>query len=354
MYFEIEIQPAIPGSDKIDPEVLAHSKSSVIKFMEVFISYMEFTRQHWRKFMQYFYTLRDFALIGPQERLYLARKGTVGLLVDYYMGPFSPNLKPGQQRVRIGDNNSPADLKYFMMVMATCIRSHATDGSHKSGKLPPTAFEGNTEYPPLTEAEKRLLFNKEFFSSFLKQGYHIESTRDIVAHWTFEDKERTQWMLEVIMDMICRANWNACDNLFSSLEAIIEVGDSIEAWRVEVALNITDNGLMDIINHYKDRYPKFTQSCIKFVTVAFSRFQAVAGYLYYTRKDWWPWLDIHLKSRIAQQPEPELNVMYQSFIDFLANNLPEKKFDGDYTSTWKPAQDKEANSKFYKLYIQKF
>jgi len=288
------------------------------------------------------------------QQIYFRRsESIVGLLVDYYMGPFSPNLKPGQQRIRIGDNNAPADLKYFMMALATCIRSHGTDGSNTSGSIPPTAIEGNSEYPPLSENEKRLLFNKEFFSSFIKQGYHIESTRDIVAHWSCDDKERTQWMLEIIMDLICRANWNACDNLFASFEAMLEVQDSIVSWRVEIALNLTDNGMMDIINHYKDRYPKFTQSCIKFVTGLILQIPMVAAYLYSTRKEWWPWLEMHLKSRIAQQPEPELTYIYQLFKDFIDLKLTEKKFDIDYTALWKPSQqDKDA--KLYKLYIQKF
>jgi hypothetical protein len=349
LYFEAEEKPQKTG----EPAVY-ESKAAVIRFMDNMLSYLEFTRQHWRRFTQYFYLLRDFGMIGPYERLYLTRKHIVGLTVDYYMGPFSPNLKPNQQRTRIGDTNSPADLKYFMMVMAIGVRSHATEGSAKSGQIPPTAFEGNSEFPPLPDEERRLLFNREFFASMIKQGYHVESTRDILAHWTFEDMERTQWMLEILMDLICRANWNACDNLFAAFEALLEVHDSIEYWRVEVALNLVDNGMLDIINHYKDRYPKFTQTCIKFVTQLMYEFPLCAAYMYFTRKDWWPWLEVHLKSRIAQQPsDPELALLNTQFQDFLLLKF-DMKVKTDYSNLWKPPVDKEANARYYKLMIQKF
>lgn len=335
---------------KMEPQEIP--KAVCVRFMEHFLSMMETTRQHWRRFSQYFQLLRDYASMGPWERLFLAHKNIVAMLVDYYMGPFSPNLRPGVQRVRIGDNNSPADLHKFMQAMAICVRSQATDGYSKSGKIPENAMPGNIEYPLLQDKDKRLLFNKDFFSSLIKQGYNVKANQEIVAHCAWEDQERSQWMLEILMDLICKANWNACDNLFAAVEAMLEVRDSIESWRVEVTLNGRENGMMDVINYYRDRYPKFTQTCVKFTLRLLNRFPLVAAYLYHTRKEWWGWLEPWLKSRISHSAtDGELSGLFRDLQDFVDGKLAIKG-EEDFKTLWR--EDVERDHKKFKLFIQKF
>jgi len=184
----------------------------------------------------------------------------------------------------------------------------------------------------------------------------VEANREIVAHCTWEDEERTQWMLEILMDLICKANWNACDNLFAAVEAMLEVHDSIEAWRIEVTLNVhmTDNGLIDIINYYKDRYPKFTQTCIKFTVKIIHEFPLAAAYLYHHRKEWWIWLEPWLRSRNSQHTsDSELAALLRELKDFTDGKL-ETKHEEDYKTLWKQDTERERESKNYKLFIQKF
>lgn len=45
--------------------------------------------------------------------MYLVGRGMIGILVDYYMGEFSPYRK-GQSRVKIGDKAVSSDLTTFM------------------------------------------------------------------------------------------------------------------------------------------------------------------------------------------------------------------------------------------------
>jgi len=279
----------------------------------------------------------------------------VGRTVDYYMGPYSPNLKPGVQRVRISDTGgATADLRDFMELKSIIVRSHGTDGSEKSGKIAPIATAGNFKYPPLKEKEKRLLFRMDYFSSLIKQAYNVLSNKEIVAHWCFEDEDRTQWILEIVIDSLCKANWNA-ESMFSVFEAILDVHDSIENWRVETAMNVEENGMMDVINYYKDRYPKFTVICLQHTIQYLKQFPMIAGYLYATRKIWW---DNSLQSWFASRLDPlppnsndELVPLAKELKELYDGNLQLKQ-PVDYKSLWTPSSLK--GTKPCKLYVQKF
>ena len=322
------------------------SQSITVNFMDNYLSMLEFTRQHWRKFVQYFWLLKEFMLLGYHHRNYLSKRYLVGTLVDFYMGPFSPNLKPNQQRVRIGDSTSSADLRYFMKCLSIMVTNHSTDATNNSNKIPHTAQQ-NKVYLPLQESEKKLLFHREFFSSLIKQGYHVESTQDIVAHWCFEDINKTKWMLELIMEGICRANWDACDYLFAAFIAVFSIEDSLKFTRIQLCLSYKDNGMLDIIYHYRDRYPKFTHTCIKFLSELSQEYSLCAAYLYATKQEWWPWFQSYLISRVQAEDTVFTSLMY--FFESLIDNTLQTKFTEEYTQLW----NQEIPTTDHKLFIHK-
>lgn len=45
--------------------------------------------------------------------MFLLDRGIIGILIDYYMGDFSP-YKKGSSRVKIGDKNVSPELTTFM------------------------------------------------------------------------------------------------------------------------------------------------------------------------------------------------------------------------------------------------
>jgi len=47
-------------------------------------------QKYWKNFDHYFMVLRDFALIGDEERQLLLAKHVPGLLIDFYLGEESP------------------------------------------------------------------------------------------------------------------------------------------------------------------------------------------------------------------------------------------------------------------------
>jgi len=46
--------------------------------------------------------------------MYLVDRGMIGLLVDYYMGQFSPFKKAGLQRAKLGGDGISVNLTVFM------------------------------------------------------------------------------------------------------------------------------------------------------------------------------------------------------------------------------------------------
>jgi len=187
----------------------------------------------------------------------------------------------------------------------------------------------------------------------IKQAYNVEANCQIVSHWCWEDEERTQWILEILIDLICKAHWNACDHLFKTFESVLELHDSIEEWRVELAFNLEDNGVIDVINYYKDRYPKFTQTCIKFTLQAVHQYPTVAGFLYASRKDWWSWLEPWLKSRLVLVPSTDELVEITKELTDLTEGRLQIKNGIDYTPLWKHPLQHDP-TKHYKLFLQKF
>jgi hypothetical protein len=47
-------------------------------------------QKYWKSFDHYFMVLRDFAMIGDEERQLLLSKHVPGLLIDFYLGEESP------------------------------------------------------------------------------------------------------------------------------------------------------------------------------------------------------------------------------------------------------------------------
>lgn len=306
-------------------------KSVCVRFMDYFLSCLEFTRQHWRKFTQYFELLRNYILLGTWERKFLSSKEIVGELVDYYMGPYSPNLRVGSTRVRIGETNVPCDLKTFIISLALMVRSQATDGSIKIKQLPPTILDPTVEAIPLSNFDKRMLFDRDFFSNFVKQVHHPASTIEIVSHVAWEDAERSRWFVEILMELVCRSNWDECGGYFSILTSLLQIQDSLIKFRVACIFNLNDGGILHTILYYRKRFPKFATSCVVFVRESLDIFPEVGRFLYAYRKEWWDILDPFLQERILRTKDHNPTSLLKDFSLFVENKL---ELQYDY-SEWK-------------------
>jgi hypothetical protein len=123
----------------------------------------------------------------------------------------------------------------------------------------------------------------------------------VVRHFCWEDPARTTYVYEILLDALCRASWNNCGVIFQMFEALLELSDELRVWRIITLLNhrADSNGVLDIMHHYRDRYPRFVQFCLLHVMKLAHLFPAVAAYLYQCRDQWSPWVRTFGFQRIA-------------------------------------------------------
>lgn len=105
------------------------SKSSVVRFMEVFFSDLmldKVLRNNWRRFDEYFQVLASFAQNGfaPMKYLIESKNGIIRLL-EFVMNstsPFSSN------KIRMGDKMQEPNFTQIVEILSLLIRSCVTPG----------------------------------------------------------------------------------------------------------------------------------------------------------------------------------------------------------------------------------
>jgi len=218
-------------------------------------------------------------------------RGMIGVLVDYYMGPFSP-YKDTIHRVPIGDSpRESANLEYFMDILANLVRSTNTAGAVIAGTKPATCWPDDEELAEMPLKCFRLLFNKEFFASVLKQAYNVRTNEVVCSHHSWGDEERSLWFLDMVMKYISSDEHHRV--LCPVLEAILGVKDSLQQWRVIISLNPKDNGLMHLVDKSNSN-PVFVVAAVALVLQLFEVNPVAAHYLYRTKDQWWPALEAWL------------------------------------------------------------
>lgn len=92
----------------------------------------------------------------------MIERGTIGILVDYYMGQFSPYEKDKtRMRVPIGDSPREApNLDLFMDIKANLVRTTMTEACLGTDLRPPTTWPDDQQLVRLPIKCERLLFNR--------------------------------------------------------------------------------------------------------------------------------------------------------------------------------------------------
>ncbi|KAL6077589.1 USP domain-containing protein [Balamuthia mandrillaris] len=289
------IDPSAPEPPQgEEPEYTFISQAVSVRFMEYLFSIMESTRMLWRRFHQYFSVIAAYAEMGHQQRMYMVERGMIGVLVDYYMGEYSP-YKRSARRDRLGDGTQSLELKEFMDALAALVRASATGGYLKTGTLPPTCFEDDKELAIPTVKCRRLLFNKDFYQSLMKQGYSLRVNSVICQHLAWEDEERSYWLLQLLLQIL--PTESAADHqghLLYALEAVLTLRDSLSHWRAALALNweAESNGLLDLLQRYhqNNTHASFFYQGVFFLTRFIFDNSVATAYLYRTKDHWSGWL----------------------------------------------------------------
>jgi hypothetical protein len=107
--------------------------------------------------------------------------------------------------------------------------------------------------------------------------------------------------------------------------------------------------MLDIIYHYRDRYPKFTHTCIKFLSEIATEYPLCTAYLYATKQDWWHWLQMYMIGRVQAEDTAFAPLLY--LFETLVDGTLQTKHSQDYSQLWVPPKQELVSN--HKLFIQK-
>jgi len=277
---------------------LQHQCVSVI-FMRYMLDIMEYTRKHWKQFHSYFRVIKEFSSIGHVQRAYMLSQRIIELLIDYYMGRYSPYHENNKLSTRCGirDENTQPDLTYLFdtigIVIRGCHTGATVDMLLQGGKIqrgsmmleskPNDAYE--EVLAPLEPMERYLLKEKHMFTSLTKQGFNVNVNIRIITHLSWEDQDYTYWILGILMTNFYKYRDKAImQNQFHCISGLLKIDDSLSCWRTYLVLNWTDGMLAFVSKDYSNSYRASALEVPELVlTVLFSEISKnprVAAYLY--------------------------------------------------------------------------
>eukprot|EP01116_Phalansterium_solitarium_P008217 TRINITY_DN2173_c0_g1_i3.p1 TRINITY_DN2173_c0_g1~~TRINITY_DN2173_c0_g1_i3.p1 ORF type:complete len:1275 (-),score=-28.51 TRINITY_DN2173_c0_g1_i3:4-3828(-) len=239
------------------------AKSMVVQFLELLVS-SKMLKSVWkypRFCSQYFFIIRSFAQLGPDERRYLMSKQVISLFIEFVMGlrQFSSPASVGPSGVSLltGMRFSPSNLVYFLELVATMVRSCLAVSTVNSKLAPPTLLEGPVfSYYPL---DLERLFDKQFLSKMIRESVHLPSMMEITRHLCWESKKATRAIVQMLTDSIRASNPDQVKPFLKTMTAVVSLQDSIRLWRIDTAmLRVIDEGL-----YRKDTLDKYVAYLVK-------------------------------------------------------------------------------------------
>jgi len=321
------------------------------KFINYLVKIMEFTRNHWRKFHQY-WALLDYIVTncGHSERLFLqVYLKIVMRLLDYYMGPYSPLWHRGEtERMTIGVKGvqSP-ELANFMWLLA-----HMVCACHNNVTRLPGIPHPQTAYPncPLLHIHVQdidLLSKNDFFWSLVKQAYNPQANALILSHLSWEDSLRSNWVMSAMQELFKRAD--AQIHFYTTvLEAVLSLRDTKAPWRTALLLNYKGRGLFHMISSNSSELREKFGPTLFFLMKLIKTNPVVAGWIKKTHLQFGQWvkdvfedLSRYLNSQRSQDYESgrkssDYNALKSEFFAFVTGTKDDVKdiyeFDIDISS----------------------
>ncbi|KAL6075441.1 Ubiquitin carboxyl-terminal hydrolase [Balamuthia mandrillaris] len=359
----LEEEEQRPPLEKEEKSYNHSSTTSSVNFIEYMIENMEGTRRAWRRFQQYFWIFHQFAELGYEQRMYLIDRGMIGILVDFYMGEFSPYWT-GPRRVHIGEvNRVSPNLETFMDAFAAIMRSVETPATKAlAPKRPPTAWPDDPTFAPLHLKSRRLLFNKPFFESMMKQGYNHTTNNIVTTHLSWEDEERSYFVLSCLFKEITEVD--AMEHVFPVLTNLLRMKDSLQHWRIELTLNPKEGGILSIMKTPKGDKPSFVFATIHFMMELANENKFAASYLRSTQDLWWPDLQNFLTKKRTfttvywekfDKPQAKLQACYDQVQRFLLEEEEEepKETEEQEEGAEKKGKEKEGDAEKEEEIVQR-
>lgn len=83
--------------------------------------------------------------------------------------------------------------------------------------------------------------------SLLKQGYNVNTNLIINAHISWEDEDRSYWVMDIIATHISRVGPDQTDHFMRALYGMISIRDSLQQWRIRMLLGTKGTGPLSIL-----------------------------------------------------------------------------------------------------------
>jgi len=247
----------------------------------------------WRNLDQFFRILYNFALMGAPERSFLMQRALLFYLIDFFLGNGSPYAQ--HRRWKMGDEYSEPQLTHMWSLVALLSRACRTDCT--KGK-PPSQLQG--EMHELRDETRRLLFGMKFLLKMIGNTQNSKATIEFFSHWIWENPQLNYGFWQLYQKCVCDTNWSDIEPLYTLLDAILELKDSIQEERIALYLNAR-NGLMEKAYRFRNQFPLFTYGCIKkLMDIAAGPNQSASKYLRINKSSL-KWVETWLPTYIEMQ-----------------------------------------------------
>eukprot|EP01087_Luapelamoeba_hula_P010523 TRINITY_DN2786_c0_g2_i1.p2 TRINITY_DN2786_c0_g2~~TRINITY_DN2786_c0_g2_i1.p2 ORF type:complete len:2352 (-),score=229.36 TRINITY_DN2786_c0_g2_i1:29-7084(-) len=286
--------PMLPITEYNEEYTPFESQALCVRLVEELLTMMEDLRSAWRKFAQYWLVLRSFATATNETKLYMVERGVIGMVMDFYMGEWSPYVKT-PDRVKIGDKIGRLDLTAFMDLLGNLVSALNTRAIQQAGTVrPPTSATTDLDLANAPHRCMYILLNKDGLGSLMKQCYSPECNLFLLSHLSWNDEERSHLLLQAIMGSIKPSESCFIRNCLHALQHFLLLADTPQPMRIRIAFSAPHGGMFALLEYHK-RNPYFILPLATFLVDRLKDNAAVAGYLHKHRNEW-QWLDKHLAS----------------------------------------------------------
>jgi len=305
--------------------------------MDYLLSIMEDTRKNWRQFHQYFYVIEKYLTIGYQECRFVISRSIIARVIDYYMGEYSKEVwEDPTKRINIANGNDDLDLSNLMNILQIAVCSCHNYSSEKGNLRPITSL-----MDPLlnfTEKDASFLLKSNSYNSLIRQCHSVDCNIKITVHLSWEDMEKSEWMIERMDDLIFYVKNDLEKKVFPFVTTLLSVDDSIQAWRINKII-FSKRGLIGSVQRLsaQKQYNKALELLNYLLSQIYSN-PAVAGYFIFMgdilEKD----IDLYYKDNIKRF---ELKYLKRYALD---NFLQLRDFTESYTKWRKYFDNRDAES----------
>lgn len=201
--------------------------------------------KHWTRFQQYWQFLRDFALGGEPQCLFLLNNGALTLFIDFYLCEKSPLVRYGEKRNPIGNKMWTPSFDALIQTISVLIEQCSTGNTIKGYNL--------------TENDRKCLFCPMFYEKTLSNSYDCKSLGKIVQYWCYNDLGYSENIGKILLKALNDRDLTDIQGLFEVISAFLTLEDMYVYNRIEWMLGfpqITKLSQSDML------LPLFGSSCL--------------------------------------------------------------------------------------------